>query len=87
MTETLFFMDLLTYFGVKNTVLTGGKMEFNRFYRIIRDKYITYAAAVEDFELLNKLSSISHEQANYLFRTLLITEDFKKAIIELIEDK
>ena len=56
-------------------------MEFNRFYRIIRDKYITYAAAVEDFELLKELDSISHEQANYLFRTLLITENFKKAII------
>ena len=42
-------------------------MEFNRFYRIIRDKYITYAAAVEDFELLEELYSISHEQANYLF--------------------
>ena len=62
-------------------------MEFNRFYRIIRDKYITYAAAVEDFELLKELDSISHAQANYLFRTLLITENFKKAIIKRIEDK
>ena len=62
-------------------------MEFNRFYRIIRDKYITYAAAVEDFELLKELDSISHEQANYLFRTLLITENFKKAIIKRIKDK
>ena len=62
-------------------------MEFNRFYRIIRDKYITYAAAVEDFELLEELDSISHEQANYLFRTLLITENFKKAIIKRIKDE
>ena len=62
-------------------------MEFNRFYRIIRDKYITHAAAVEDFELLTELDSISHEQANYLFRTLLITENFKKAIVEKIKDK
>ncbi len=62
-------------------------MEFNRFYRIIRDKYITYAAAVEDFELLKELDSISHEQANYLFRTLLITENFKKAIIQKIKDE
>ena len=61
-------------------------MEFNRFYRIVRDKYITHAKAVEDFELLKELSSISREQANYLFRTILITESFKKAIIEKIED-
>ena len=46
-------------------------MEFNRFYRIIRDKYITYAAAVEDFELLEanqeageiKENSINNEPA------------------------
>ena len=61
-------------------------MEFNRFYRIIRDKYITQAAAVEDVGLLEELGSISREQANYLFRTLLITEDFKRAIIKKIKD-
>lgn len=65
-----------------------GNEVYHRFYRIIRDKYITYAAAVEKvFELLEELDSISHEQANYLFRTLLITENFKKAIIKKIEDE
>lgn len=60
-------------------------MEFNSFYKILRNKYITYAAAVEDFELLNKLDSISQAQANYLFRTLLITEKYKSAIIKKIK--
>ena len=60
-------------------------MEFSRFYRIIRDRYITYGEGVEDFKTLEELNSISHEQANYLFRTLLITEKFKKAIIEKIK--
>ena len=56
-------------------------MEFNRFYRIIRDKYITNATSVEDLELLEELDSISEEQINYLFRTLSITENFKKEIL------
>ena len=55
-------------------------MEFNRFYRIIRDKYITNATPVEDLELLEELDSISQEQINYLFRTLSITDSFKEAI-------
>ena len=57
-------------------------MEFNRFYRIIRDKYITNATSVEDLELLEELDSISEEQINYLFRTLSITDNFKEAIIK-----
>lgn len=61
-------------------------MEFNRFYRIIRDKYITNATPVEDLELLEELDSISQEQINYLFRTLSITDSFKEAISKKYED-